>query len=73
MGDDKDKSTRMLNEQIARIDHLTEWVDALCAQPLAYQRPPQSLGSQNLEDQGQQEIPEIIFSRNMHKFQDRDY
>jgi hypothetical protein len=23
-GDDKDKSTKMLNEQIARIDHLTE-------------------------------------------------
>jgi hypothetical protein len=30
-------------------------------------------GSQNLEDQGHQEIPEIIFSRNTHKFQDRDY
>jgi hypothetical protein len=70
---DKDESTRMLNEQIARIDQLTERMDALCAEPLAYQRPLQSPGSQNLEDQGHHEISEIVFSRNMHKSQDRDY
>jgi hypothetical protein len=31
------------------------------------------MGSQNLEDHGHQEIPEIHFLRNMHKFQDKDY
>jgi hypothetical protein len=70
---DKDESTRKLNEQIERIDQLTERVDALFAEPLDFRRPSQSSGSQNLEDQGHQEIPEIIFSRNTHKFQDRDY
>jgi len=51
-GNDKDESTRMLNEHIAIIDQLTERMDALCIEPLAYHRPPQSLESQNLEDQG---------------------
>jgi hypothetical protein len=72
-GTEKDENTRMLNKQITRIDQLNERMDALCAEPLAYQRPPQSLESQNLEDQGHQEIPELNFSRNTHKFQDRDY
>jgi hypothetical protein len=48
-------------------------MDALCAEPLAFEDHHKVLGSQNLEDQGHQEIPEIIFSRNTHKFQDRDY
>jgi hypothetical protein len=51
-GNDKDESTRMLNKQITRIDQLTERMDALCAEPLAYHKRPQSPGSQNLEDQG---------------------
>jgi hypothetical protein len=44
----------------------------LFAEPLDLQRPSQSYGSQNLEDRGPQKIPEIIFSRNTYKFQDRD-
>jgi hypothetical protein len=39
-GNDKDESTRMLNEQIARIDQLIERMDALYAKPLAFRRPP---------------------------------
>ena len=35
-GSDKDESTRMLNEQFARIDQLTERVDALFAKPLDF-------------------------------------
>ena len=51
-GNDKDTSTRMLNEQITRIDQLTKQVDKLFAESLDFLRPSQSLGSQNLEDQG---------------------
>jgi hypothetical protein len=74
-GVDKDETMRMLNEQIERIDQLTERVDALCAEPLAYRRPPQSPESQNTSDQRNQEAPEINFSSNMYnpRFQDRDY
>jgi hypothetical protein len=72
-GNEKDESTRMLNEHITRIDHLTERMDTLCTEPLAFRRPLEIPGSQNLEDQGHQEIPKIIFSRNTHKFQDKDY
>jgi hypothetical protein len=48
-------------------------MDTLYIEPLAYQRPSQILRSKNLEDQGHQEIPEVIFSRNTNKFQERDY
>ena len=48
-------------------------MDTLYIEPLAYQRPPQIPRSKNLEDQGHQEIPEVIFSRNTNKFQERDY
>jgi uncharacterized protein YkuJ len=48
-------------------------MDTLYVDPLAYQRPPQSPRSKNLEDQGHQEILEVIFSRNTNKFQERDY
>ena len=48
-------------------------MDTLYVEPLAYQRPPQIPRSKNLEDQGHQEIPEVIFSRNTNKFQERDY
>jgi hypothetical protein len=72
-GADKDENTRMLNEQIERIDQINKRVDALQAQPLAFRRPSQIPGLQNLEDPRHQEIPKIIFSRNTHKFQDRYY
>jgi hypothetical protein len=52
---------------------LTKRIDTLFAEPLALRRPPQRPGLQNLEDQGHQEIPKIIFSRNKHKFQNRYY
>jgi hypothetical protein len=48
-------------------------MDTLYIEPLACQRPPQIPRSKNLEDQGHQEIPEVIFSRNTNKFQERDY
>jgi hypothetical protein len=48
-------------------------MDTLYIEPLAYQRTPQIPRSKNLEDQGHQEVPEVIFSRNTNKFQERDY
>jgi hypothetical protein len=48
-------------------------MDTLYIEPLASQRPPQIPRSKNLEDQGHQEIPEVIFSRNTNKFQERDH
>jgi chromosome segregation ATPase len=63
---DKNETTRRLDEHSEKIEQLTERIDALFAEPLTYRRPPQSPESQNLEDQGHQEIPKVIFSRNMH-------
>jgi hypothetical protein len=74
-GGDKDETTRMLNEQIERIDQLTERVDTLCAEPLAHQRPPQSPESQNTSDQRNHEALEINFSGSIYnlRFQNREY
>jgi hypothetical protein len=71
----KDETARMLNEQIEIIDQLIELVDALCVEPLAYRRPPQSLESQNASDQRNQEEPEINFSGCMYnpRLQNREY
>jgi hypothetical protein len=60
-GDDKDETMKRLNDHSERIEQLTEWVDALFVEPLAYRRPPQSPESQNTSDQRHQEAPEIIF------------
>jgi len=51
-GNEKDESTRMLNEQIIRIDQLTERMDTLFVEPLNLQRPSKSFGLQNLKDKG---------------------
>jgi hypothetical protein len=65
-----DETTRKLNEHSKKNEQLTKQVDAL-----AYRRPPQSPESQNTNDQGHQETPKVIFSRNMHSsiFQDKCY